>query len=110
MHPREGWQGHGAPRRASGAALTRRAFLRRGATAGLLAAGGGTLLGACDSFLTGATTVPLPRRNNPVRWPTAGNPMIKSGLPPETGATLQIYNWVAYVNQACLNKDRKSVV
>jgi spermidine/putrescine transport system substrate-binding protein len=104
MHPREGWQGHGAPRRAG---LSRRAFLQRGATAGLLAAGGGTLLGACDSFLTGATAVPLPRRDNPVRWPTTGNKAIASGLPPETGATLQIYNWVAYVNQACLNNFAK---
>ncbi len=32
---------------------------------------------------------------------------IASGLKPETGATLQIFNWVAYVNQACLNHFAK---
>ena len=105
MHPREGWQADGTRRRSPG--LSRRGFLQRGAAAGLLAAGGGTLLGACDSFLTGGTSVPLPRPNNPVTWPTAGNKAIASGLAPETGATLQIYNWVAYVNQACVNSFAK---
>ncbi|MGO9078220.1 MAG: spermidine/putrescine ABC transporter substrate-binding protein [Streptosporangiaceae bacterium] len=99
MHPREGWQADGTRR----PALSRRSFLQRSAAAGLLAAGGGSLLGACDSFLTGGAPVPLPRPDRPVRWPAKGNPAIKSGLPPETGATLEIYNWVAYVNQACLN-------
>ncbi len=41
-------------------------------------------------------------------WPLfPDNQPIRSGLPPETGATLQIYNWVAYVNQACLNSFAK---
>ncbi len=41
-------------------------------------------------------------------WPSsADNKPIASGLKPETGATLQIYNWVAYVNQACLNHFAK---
>ena len=41
-------------------------------------------------------------------WPLfADNQPIKSGLAPETGATLQIYNWVAYVNQSCLNSFAK---
>ena len=41
-------------------------------------------------------------------WPLfADNQPIKSGLAPETGATLQIYNWVAYVNQSCLNNFAK---
>jgi spermidine/putrescine transport system substrate-binding protein len=61
------------------------------------------LLQACAPALAGGTTVPLPRPNNPVVWPTTGNKPIASGLPPERGATLQIFNWVAYVNQACLN-------
>src|SRR6185437_4449875 len=58
-------------------------------------------------FLTGGATVQLPRKNNPVRWPTADNKPIPSGLQPETGATLQIFNWVAYVNQAVLNHFAK---
>ena len=54
------------------------------------------------------TPVPLPRPNNPVTWPVfPDNKPIASGLQPETGATLQIYNWVAYVNQACLNHFAK---
>jgi spermidine/putrescine transport system substrate-binding protein len=105
MHPREGWQADGTRRRPEG--LSRRGFLQRGAAASLLAAGGGSLLGACDSFLTGAQAVPLPRPASPVTWPIAGNKAIASGLPPETGATLQIYNWVAYVNQACVNNFAK---
>src|SRR5450755_4720467 len=104
MHPREGWQGHGAPRRPG---LSRRSFLTRTAGAGLAAAGLGPLLQACAPALAGGTTVPLPRPNNPVIWPTADNKPIASGLSPERGATLQIFNWVAYVNQACLNHFAK---
>ena len=93
-HPREGWQGHGAPRK-----LTRRSFL--GTTGGALAAlGAAPLLEACSSALAGTGTVPLPRPDNPVKWPVfPGNTAIASNLPPEPGATLQIYTWVAYINQ-----------
>jgi spermidine/putrescine transport system substrate-binding protein len=104
MHPREGWQPDGR-RRASG--LTRRAALQRGAAAALLAGGGGTLLDACAPFLTGGSQVPLPRPDHPVTWPAKGNAAIASGLRPEKNATLQIFNWVAYVNQACLNQFAK---
>jgi spermidine/putrescine transport system substrate-binding protein len=102
MHPREGWQADGAP-----GAPSRRSFLRRGAAAGLLAGGAGPLLGACAPFLTGVNSVPLPRPSNPVLWPDNGVKPIASGLAPETGATLQIFNWVAYVNQTCLNHFAK---
>jgi spermidine/putrescine transport system substrate-binding protein len=88
--------------------MSRRGFLTRSAGAGLAALAGGSLLEACAPALAGSGTVPLPRPNNPVTWPRyAENPAIKSGLPPETGATLQIYNWVAYVNQTCLNNFAK---
>ena len=40
-------------------------------------------------------------------WPTGDLKPIASGLKPETGATLQVYNWVAYVNQACVNHFAK---
>ena len=37
-------------------------------------------------------------------WPLfKDNPAIKSGQLAEKGATLKIYNWVAYVNQQCLD-------
>jgi spermidine/putrescine transport system substrate-binding protein len=88
--------------------MTRRGFLTRTAGAGLLALGAGAALEACAPALAGSGSVQLPRKNNPVTWPLfKDNPPIKSGLPPETGATLQIYNWVAYVNQTCLNNFAK---
>ncbi|MGO8977752.1 MAG: spermidine/putrescine ABC transporter substrate-binding protein [Streptosporangiaceae bacterium] len=104
MHPREGWQPDGTRRRSG---LSRRDLLRRGTAAAVLAGGGGTLLGACAPFLTGGTSLPLPRPGNPVTWPTGDNKAIASALRPETGAALQVYNWVAYVNQACVNNFAK---
>jgi spermidine/putrescine transport system substrate-binding protein len=101
-HPREGWQGHGAPRK-----LTRRSFLGRSAGAAL-ALGAVPLLDACASALAGTGAVPLPRPNHPEKWPVfTGNQAIKTGLQPEEGATLQVYNWVAYVNQAVVNSFAK---
>ena len=102
VHPREGWQGHGVPRK-----ITRRSFL--GTAGGALAAlGAAPLLDACSSALAGTGTLPLPRPYHPVKWPVfSGNEAIASGLAPETGKTLQVYNWVAYVNQACLNNFAK---
>ena len=104
MHPREGWQPDGTRRRPE---LSRRQALQRGFQAALLAAGGGALLDACAPYLVGPNNIPLPRPSNPVTWPTTGNPAIASGKPPETGATLQVYNWVAYINQACVNSFAK---
>jgi spermidine/putrescine transport system substrate-binding protein len=105
MHPREGWQSDGSRRRVQ--SLSRRAALQRGAAAALLAGGAGSLLDACAPFLTGGAAVPLPRASHPVTWPTADNAPIASGLEPETGATLQIFNWVAYINQSCVNHFAK---
>ena len=104
MHPREGWPKDGS----RPPLFSRRGFLARGAGAGLAALGGGALLDACAPALAGSGTVPLPRPGNPVKWPVfSENKAIASGQQPETGATLQIYNWVAYVNQACLNHFAK---
>jgi spermidine/putrescine transport system substrate-binding protein len=104
MHPREGWQGPGAPRSPG---LSRRSFLTRAAGAGLAMGGLGPLLQACAPALAGGTTVPLPRKDNPVTWPATDNKPIASGLAPEQGATLQIFNWVAYINPACLKHFAK---
>jgi spermidine/putrescine transport system substrate-binding protein len=110
MHPKEGWHAGRPPIPGVSQGISRRAFLRRGAGAGALAlgaSGAGPLLSACSGALaTGPVgrSLPLPRPNNPVTWPIyADNKPIKSGLPPERNATLKIYNWVAYVNQQCLN-------
>ncbi len=102
MHPREGRseggiRGGSGPDRSDG--ISRRQ---------LLGAGGGLALGAllagCGSSLSaaaGASAIPLPRRNRPVKWSIhADNAPIASGLEPERNATLQLYNWVAYVNEA----------
>jgi spermidine/putrescine transport system substrate-binding protein len=101
MHPREGWSEDGPPR----PGLSRRSFLRSSAGAGLLAGGLGPLLAACSSSApttgaSGTSAIPLPRPSRPVTWPVfKDNPAIKSGLQPEQGATLKLYNWVAYINQ-----------
>jgi spermidine/putrescine transport system substrate-binding protein len=103
VHPREGWQGHGVPRKRP--QISRRAFLGGGAA---LALGAAPLLSGCASGLTGNGTVPLPRPDHPVKWPVfTDNQAIASGQPVEQGATLQVYNWVAYVNQACVNNFAK---
>lgn len=93
--------------------MPRRTFLRGGAGLTALAALGAAgvaapVLTGCASDLTGSGALPLPRPDNPVKWPVfAGNAPIASGLAPETGATLQIYNWVAYINQAVVNNFAK---
>ena len=94
-------------------ALSRRGFLKRagGLGAGVALTGGlGSALAACSTPSSSgggtSTTKPggpnlLPRPNDPTRWPIfADNKAIADNLQPETGATLQIYNWVAYINEA----------
>ncbi len=103
VHPREGWQGHGAPRK-----VTRRSFLGGTAGAALAALGSAPLLQACSSALAGTGAVPLPRPGNPVKWPVfSGNQAIAANLPAERDATLQIYTWEAYINQDCVNAFAK---
>jgi spermidine/putrescine transport system substrate-binding protein len=104
MHPREGWQPDGTRRRPE---LSRRQALQRGLAAALLAGGGASVLDACAPYLVGPNNIPLPRPSRPVTWPVAGNKAIASNMAPETGATLQVYNWVAYINQACVNSFAK---
>lgn len=104
MHPREGWSSEGRP-----PPLSRRGFLKQTAGAGLLLGGVGSLLEACGSSSSSTgSAIPLPRPSHPVTWPTfTGNKAIKNGLQPEQGATLQVYNWVAYINQQCLKDFEK---
>jgi spermidine/putrescine transport system substrate-binding protein len=93
--------GDGIRRRSplEGAAISRRDLL--GAGAGLALAG---LLAGCSATNpAGAASAdpPLPRKGTNLKWPVyADNKPIASGLAPERGATLQLYNWVAYINEA----------
>jgi spermidine/putrescine transport system substrate-binding protein len=119
MHPREGWNADGTPPRPGllpRTGLSRRSFLARSAGAGLAMGSLGALLDACSASSGGSGSaapltsggIPLPRPDNPVTWPLfKDNQAIKSGLLPEKGATLKIFNWVAYVNQKCLNDFAK---
>jgi spermidine/putrescine transport system substrate-binding protein len=105
MHPKEGWQADGRPPIPG---VSRRNFLRHGASAGVLLGSGGlgALLAACGSSQSSTpinAAKALPRPDNPVTWPLyAANKPIKSGLLPEKNATLKIFNWVAYVNPQSL--------
>jgi spermidine/putrescine transport system substrate-binding protein len=82
-------------------ALTRRQLL--GLLGGGLALAAGGLSG-CARAAADAVSIPLARPDQPVTWPlVAANPAIASGLSPERGATLQIYNWNAYINPAVVS-------
>ena len=106
MHPREGWSEGGSRRRPEPfeTAISRRQLLAAGAglaLGGVLAGCGGS--GSSSGGASSSGGVPLPRQDNPVKWPIySGNKAIASGLAPEKGATLQLYNWVAYVNEKVL--------
>jgi spermidine/putrescine transport system substrate-binding protein len=93
--------------------MTRRSALARGGAAALGLSG---LLAACSNSTSPSTPktaggsqpvgpggILLPRIDKPGKMPVyAGNPMIASGLAPEKNATLQVYNWDAYLNQAVI--------
>ena len=108
MHPREGWLGPGVPRVLAGeeSAVSRRQLLQAGAGAAL-----GAMLAGCSSTNPAANIKgpPLARQDKPVKWPVyRDNGPIASGLAPERGATLQLYNWVAYINESVIkNFSRK---
>ncbi len=100
MHPREGWSEGRIPRLPGleDGAISRRQLLVAGAGLAL----GGLLAGCSTTNPAGAASAdpPLPRQDRPVKWPVyAGNKPIASGLKPEEGATLRLYNWAAYINE-----------
>jgi spermidine/putrescine transport system substrate-binding protein len=104
-HPRE--------RHGPSEGMNRRDFLQGSlATVALGAAGlggAGALLEACARSTTqssqGARSLPLARPNHPVKWPIfSDNKPIASSLQPEKNATLQIYNWTAYIYKKVVNE------
>jgi len=77
----------------------RREFLQRGAAGAFALSSMGTLLAACggDEAKFRPPELQLARPDNPVTHPFFDdNPMIASGLEPESG-TLRIYNWNGYL-------------
>jgi hypothetical protein len=104
MHPREGWLESGIRLRPEPvqSAISRRQLLAAGAGLAL----GATLAGCGSSNPAAGSSGPLlPRQNSPVKWPAySGNKPIAAGLEPEQGATLQLYNWVAYINEAVVKR------
>jgi spermidine/putrescine transport system substrate-binding protein len=90
-----------------GSTVTRRQMLRL-LGGGLALAGSGGLLAGCAQAAAEAISIPLARPDHPVTWPlTAANPAIASGLEPERDATLQLYNWSAYINPAVVSSFAK---
>jgi spermidine/putrescine transport system substrate-binding protein len=101
-HPREGWKVvREALEQRTGRRITRREMLRYTAGAAVSVPALSAILAACGGnprerqpVGTGGFQVATP--DNPVTLPLVGQP-IPDGLEPETGATLQIFNWDQYI-------------
>ena len=67
--------------------------------AGLLAARGVPLLSACQTRTHDYGELRIPTPENPIRWPLSKKyPIIESGLKPEPGSVLRIYNYADYLS------------
>jgi spermidine/putrescine transport system substrate-binding protein len=90
--------------------IGRRTFLRASglavvATGVLSACGGGNGTG---SGATGGTTLTIASPDNPVTWPIHDDvPMIASGLKPEPGSTLKLYNYADYLSPRVIKNFEK---
>jgi spermidine/putrescine transport system substrate-binding protein len=98
-HPREGAKAlRESMERQLGRPLSRREFLRATAGAAVAVPTLSAILAACGgnprTQVQSGFQVATP--DNPVKLPVVGQP-IADGLAPEKGATLQIYNWDAYM-------------
>jgi spermidine/putrescine transport system substrate-binding protein len=75
--------------------LRRRTLLQ----AGLTAAVGLPLLSACRTRTHDYGELRIPSPDHPVRWPLSKRyPLIDSGLKPQAGSTLRIYNYADYLS------------
>lgn len=103
--------GHPKDRRRAPAGMSRREFLRRSAMAGIALPSAAAILAACGSDNGGASSgsstaaegLQLARPDNPVRWPTDGNPAIADDLQPEAGP-LKIFGYNLYIWKKIQNK------
>jgi spermidine/putrescine transport system substrate-binding protein len=92
--------------------LQRRSFLRGTLAVGLAAPLGSAFLAACgdsaSSSGSGAAAENIPAPDNPIRWPLSkAHPAIESGLRPEPGSTLRIYNYADYLSPRVLKDFEK---
>ena len=100
MHPREGWLGGGPAHARVEEGASPAANCCGGRRAGARRDAGRLQL---DEPRRQQHSPPLPRQDKPVKWPVyTDNKPIASGLEPEKGATLQLYNWVAYINESVI--------
>jgi len=95
------------------ARYSRRTLLKRSALYALAAPAGGAFLEACSSSGSSGPSAITAHRvatpQNPITWPIpSGNKPIASGLSPEHGATLKLYNYVDYIDPKALKSfERK---
>jgi spermidine/putrescine transport system substrate-binding protein len=69
---------------------------------------GGTGSPLVEAKPVGPGGLPLPRTDNSVTWAIVeDNPMIADELPPETGATLRLFNYPDYIYPALLRRFEK---
>ena len=93
--------------------MSRREFLKRAGVAGVALPSAAAILAACGSDSGGgagsgatagaASPFQLARPDNPVAWPTDGNPAIEDGLQPEAGP-LKIFGYNDYIWKKVRNK------
>ncbi len=90
--------------------LARRSILK-GALAGLALPTLSTILAACSDDGNGGSSAAverIPSPDNPIRWELSNaNPPIESGLRPERGSTLRIYNYADYLSPRVLKDFEK---
>ena len=81
--------------------ISRREFLRRAAATGVSVPSLAAVLAACGNPPESAGSQPaatIASPDNPATLPIFDdNPMIEDGLPPEQGATLQLFDWADYL-------------
>ncbi len=90
--------------------VTRRAVLRAGMLAGA-AVSSSSLLAGCGAGkpeVSSAEGLQIASPDNPVKWPIHDDvPMIESGLTPEKGSTLKLYNYADYLSPGVIKDFEK---
>ncbi len=97
-HPREGWKAaREIAERRAGRPLSRREMLRIMGGTAIAAPAMSSILAACSNPRESSSAgFQVATPDNPVTLPIVGD-SIADGMEPEKGATLQIYNWDAYM-------------